>query len=606
MIDLKQLAPKALRNRKFWTDFIEVYQEELENVKTHLIEDGLLNFYDFRTKTNANQLLSIAKSFGYNADVSIDPSIEYLQKEIESIAFRKKFKTTYKGYEFSYKNIAWDGEVFLLYTENSANKLIRSISSLMIASLDEMEVFGYPLKLEAIDSIDSIIVEELYYDQNPPIYYEELNMIYDMSSSQIATRHVALEYFLDRIVEEEGKEYLITNDYLRFLFDKANYNRRAVEVPHVGAQISLVMDKTGLADSAIPESGYSIPDMKLSCAIKEGEFPYDTYKTDLYKIKLGTGSQTLPLSTDNPAPEFPTDLANPLYEELLYNKELEKTDQWIIVQTMIGLRYEQELITDVPTVNLSPFVISRSPVRKKSFKLFYTIGGIEWEANDDGNGNLIGEKFSGTVDYITRTVSGTFEEETDVGTSIEIGYTYNSLSGENEPSFVYSEITEIGLFDTTDKMVAYGTFPPIQYNDTRYHLGVQFFVRRRSFGVERFLILEIAEESTISANMTMHRSFIPFEVLGESWIESSIGANRGVSLETLFDSSDIIQETVFINRGLSGDIIAEESGIEVALGKLINMAIDSSDSVSSVDIALSVEPMSETLIIDESYFIDFF
>ena len=577
MLDLKKLAPNSVRNSQFWADFIDVYTEELQNLKTEIIDKKLKDYYDYRQKTDFLHLLPISTSFGYPIDVSLDGSTEYLQKEIESIAFRKKYKTTSIGYEFSYKNVDRIGSLFIL-TYND-NKLVRAISTEMWDFLNSITDYTQPVRVIPDLNIDGLIVDALYYDQTPPIYYDDDGLYYDLSGFEIPTKHIALEYTVDRIMQdEEENEYLMLDTYLRFLRDKSNYNRRAVEVPHVGTQISFLMDATGLSGS-VTGTIYNSEQLKIISAIEPDLFPYDTYQ-DLYRIQVGTGSQEVPNVLNYSIP-YPTELESPLYEEFLSPNEVDIIDEWISIQTMVGIGYEQEIIATIPTTAFS-YTVQRTPFRSKSFKLFYTIGGQNYIANDDGEGNIIGEYLTdGTVNYETGEISGTLVETT-VGTNIEVGYTYNSLKAENEEGFSLTEITEAGLFDISGNLVAYATFPPIQYNDNHYHLGIQFFVKRRSFGVKRYFnaLIEaqsevssnitgtflyttetIETESDINSNLSNNNSFTVEEVQGQSNIEANISTDVLFNFEPIEGISEVIAENLaslqFINniepiQGFSG------------------------------------------------------
>lgn len=67
------------------------------------------------------------------------------------------------------------------------------------------------------------------------------------------------------------------------------------------------------------------------------------------------------------------------------------------------------------------------PVSYGSVSIYYTIGGISYTANDDGNGNISGNNLSGTVDYSSGSISLTFSTAPDNGINIDIRYSISEV-----------------------------------------------------------------------------------------------------------------------------------------------------------------------------------
>lgn len=505
IIDLKKYMSSSIKNQQFWIELMDVFSNELYLLSEEKINVLLKNIYDYRkfkidpdtlndeSEIFREQFLAIPDTFGYPIDLSIRDDLSFVRSEIESISFRKNFKTTTIGYEYSYKNIEKDGQVFLIYWTDAEQKLVRAESSQNIRNFEDTVVtdFTVPYLYLSEKEIEEYFLGEIEYDQldsvGNELEYDQENIFYDISALKKATKHIAIEYFLNEIFTEEGKDYLIQNNYLDFLKSRALYNRRVVQVPHVGSQLSIILDPSGITDNSFPEDpldpvyiGYTMPDIKLSGVVTENFEAGNPFAIN--RIKIGTGSQPLP-SREFPGTLMPTDLEEPLYSERITFDEIIAENQWTIIQSMIGIEYKEDLVDDVPLTNFSG-TLSTLPIQRKSIQLHYRIGGIDYIASDDGEGNLNGPRLtSGSINYITGEYIGEFAAATDSGTQTLIGYSYNSIYKETEEDFSLTEITEVGLFDDEGDMVAYATFPPIQYNDNNYHISFQFIIAQFSFEI---------------------------------------------------------------------------------------------------------------------------
>jgi len=73
--------------------------------------------------------------------------------------------------------------------------------------------------------------------------------------------------------------------------------------------------------------------------------------------------------------------------------------------------------------------LEHPPVKKNSVTVHYTIGGTDYEGQDDGNGNITGTHISsGSIDYETGDISLTFDTAPDNGTAITCDYTERCYS----------------------------------------------------------------------------------------------------------------------------------------------------------------------------------
>jgi hypothetical protein len=60
--------------------------------------------------------------------------------------------------------------------------------------------------------------------------------------------------------------------------------------------------------------------------------------------------------------------------------------------------------------------------------------------------------------------------------SVSIYCTYNLRASQVLKGSAIAGITEVGLFNESDKMIAYGTFPPVIYDTLKHHSSFNFFI----------------------------------------------------------------------------------------------------------------------------------
>lgn len=110
---------------------------------------------------------------------------------------------------------------------------------------------------------------------------------------------------------------------------------------------------------------------------------------------------------------------------------------------------------------------------------------------DDGNGNITHELIdTGTVDYATGDIYLLFNTPIVAGTEILVEYVYErdlppDENTEIRVDYYFTEdpieITEAGVFDQEENMVAYATFPPIEFISKDFHVNVSFLLKKTLF-----------------------------------------------------------------------------------------------------------------------------
>ena len=125
------------------------------------------------------------------------------------------------------------------------------------------------------------------------------------------------------------------------------------------------------------------------------------------------------------------------------------------------------------------------------FWIIYNVGNRTYITKDDGYGNIAGEKItSGAIDYEHGIINIIFSEPITANENVIYRYQYNKITTpdpntEIKVDFYFTvqsiEITEAGLFDENDEMIAYATFPPIEFTSSRNHLSMAFIIKKTPF-----------------------------------------------------------------------------------------------------------------------------
>ena len=132
----------------------------------------------------------------------------------------------------------------------------------------------------------------------------------------------------------------------------------------------------------------------------------------------------------------------------------------------------------------------------------YQIGHRLYVLNDDGAGGFITSDglnpyfTGGSINYLTGevvldfSVALDYDATTGMGTKVTARYSFiRTLTPDNNTKitvnyyFTYTaiSITEAGLFDVNDNLIAYMTFPPVEFLSADFHLNVHFFLKKSLF-----------------------------------------------------------------------------------------------------------------------------
>ena len=124
-------------------------------------------------------------------------------------------------------------------------------------------------------------------------------------------------------------------------------------------------------------------------------------------------------------------------------------------------------------------------------KLVYNMDNKRYIAFDDGAGNITGDFIAtGTIDYVTHELVLIFTQAVTDDEEVEISYGFNRIYTPDALStidvdFYFTnasvEITEAGLYTESGDLLAYATFPPVEFINGRNHLNFGFAILKDTF-----------------------------------------------------------------------------------------------------------------------------
>jgi len=123
-----------------------------------------------------------------------------------------------------------------------------------------------------------------------------------------------------------------------------------------------------------------------------------------------------------------------------------------------------------------------------AIKIIYTINNRRYIGNDDGLGNITGAYINiGSVDYVNSIIDLTFSDPPTEDSEIVVEYKFprnyvpdNNSEIKVDYYFTYQtiEITEVGIYNTSDELVGYSTFPPLEFSNPRNHANLGFIIHK--------------------------------------------------------------------------------------------------------------------------------
>jgi hypothetical protein len=415
-----------------------VYEAMLQAVSEELaiwrsgIGEVKTGFYDVDS-ADMDRLTVLANEFGVPFITTVKSDLNWLREEVRSIPF----KTFYKGTATLYTSfiVAVDrfGEIFVYTYREDLGGIAKSMKSPFFEA--ETSPQNKPFRHRSSGDFSGTIKTWISLDNEYSLDAGESLWRLDTSSSEISTNHIGIEYWIDRIIQRgkaEGgckvfEELLMAKEYLDYIDASMEFGRRTKEVPHIGSQLSVQTDLTGLFNSFDPAMDYSVPDLKLKIAARPDLLLHAPTAYDIDSAEFGIGSHEI-ASAQNPDVPFPANLANRvsripvLFRDHYGNSDYIGAEGEYLGQTL----QEIKLLSGDQWFNGANkdfnFTLPIVPVQRGNivfeFILPESAGSLVYQVKDDKQGGLISTYGKGEIDY--KTGNGTLTTDFEYNTSENI------------------------------------------------------------------------------------------------------------------------------------------------------------------------------------------
>lgn len=224
----------------------------------------------------------------------------------------------------------------------------------------------------------------------------------------------------------------------------------------------------------------------------------------LFNFSVGTTTYVGTLATDNIYPHYfavtydrlsgITPVTTTVYDngagELQENDWITGTIDYLTgnysITTYRDIVIPQEILATDTVSSISTTLDTY--IRPSTFIMYYVIGSTSYSALDNGLGDIVeqvGFTTIGTLNYTSGALSITFPSPTLDNSYVTCQYTYR-----NTPDLAvgttftaeyktrnYQEVTEVALENINKEVLAYATFPRIQFNSLDNYLGVSFMIK---------------------------------------------------------------------------------------------------------------------------------
>lgn len=406
-----------------WIDFIDSIEEESLLQKAEIAKK--INWYNVY-EMDRERLLELSDLLGVPFDVSVKDDLDFLRSEILSIAFRVKWKATTKAYLSLFKALDREGLIYIYYYDSI--NIIRNTKSLLDSVQDNITYC--PIKHESEMNFTGFIRDQLLLDSG---WFLDDGARLDTFTAFLNTKHLSLEFFIDRVIEKDGRDYLMVPEYYSYVHTNMEKLRKCTEVIHLGSQVGAITENTKTYD--FNGYDYTCPVLKMN-TVTTDNFDSITSVNDIANMVFGIGSHT-DLPSEGGGGVQPTELDEKIARMPILLTERYENDFWIGVNS----QYLGNLVNDVVIgtgdgvtstfTNILPY----APIKPGNIKITLTSSGVEHEVEDDGFGNITGTNAQGTIDYETGEITIETDiyyptlETAGVGDGIETDFSYNSLFG---------------------------------------------------------------------------------------------------------------------------------------------------------------------------------
>lgn len=245
----------TLMQNDFWIQLLEAFADEIELERAEIAKKKY--YYDL-DQDDTDTLFRIAEKYGYEPNLVLDDSLEFLKKEIRSIPYRIRNKTTLSGYKLPINLIGVRGEVYNVVYNGEAHYRGIDIGK-FLQEIEENSITD-ALYIPPEVYFSSVVSEEIAFDEG--YVFDEGNWNFDSSQTILISKHLNVEYAPKRLITLGGKEYILTTDYYKYLRRGLEYNRKASTLAHGGVTFNATTDITTTYNN-ITGGDYSNPDLKI-------------------------------------------------------------------------------------------------------------------------------------------------------------------------------------------------------------------------------------------------------------------------------------------------------------------------------------------------------
>jgi hypothetical protein len=411
--DLKtnKRLPPSLRGAVY-ESMLGAVSEEL-SVWREAIRQRKTSFYDVDAM-DVERLTEICGTFGVPFITSVKSDVFFLREEVRSIPF----KIYYKGTPILYKSFFYAvdryGEMFVYQYRADVNDIVRS----KLPPFDDTASTppNLPFRHRSHGDFSGGVEGYLTLDAGLVLDAGNVPWVLDVATAEISTNHIGLEYFIDRIITrkdidpatgaETANDYLMTKEYLNYMGGSVEFARRAKEVPHIGSQLSVQTDASGLCNSYDPSSEYTIPPLKLKAVTRPDYFSLVSSAHDIALVEFGVGKKEV-ASVQNPGAPFPLELASKVCSVPVASKDQLESAGFIgAVGECLGQALNKFSVLDGSSFDGESqdfdFSLPFAPIQRGNIILeFHLPAGDVLTVADDRKGLLMSLNGRGTVDYAT-------------------------------------------------------------------------------------------------------------------------------------------------------------------------------------------------------------
>jgi hypothetical protein len=405
--------PPAIRGT-IYEAMLQAVSEELAVWRSG-IGEVKTTFYDVDL-IGIDRLTALAAEFGVPFITTVKSDIDWLREEVRAIPFKIFYKGTATLYSSFISAIGRSGEIFVYAYREDLGGISRSMKPPF--SDAEAAPRNKPFRRRSRGDFSGTIKTWVSLDDDYSLDAGESLWRLDTSSSEISTNHIGAEYFIDRVIQREKNEggiiavenYLMTKEYLDYMDACMEFGRRTKEVPHIGSQLSVQTDLTGLFNSFDPDMNYSVPDLKLRIAARPDLLDHASSAYEIDYAEFGTGSREL-ASVQNPGIPFPADLnCRVSRTPVLFRDHYGNNDYIGAEGEYLGQAVQEiKLLSGGQWFNGAnkkfSFTLPIVPARRGNILFEFILpeneGSLIYTVKDDKKGGLLSTYGKGAVDYKT-------------------------------------------------------------------------------------------------------------------------------------------------------------------------------------------------------------